>query len=128
MDSNHRTRKRADLQSAAFSHFANPPKKWCRREDLNPQPTDYKSVALPVELQRHNSWWLGTESNRRHEDFQSSALPSELPSHTYFFVKKKLIILVKMAELTGFEPAVSCVTGRHVGPLHHSSTILFLPI
>ena len=24
----------------------------CRREDLNPQPTDYKSVALPVELQR----------------------------------------------------------------------------
>ena len=27
-----------------------------------------------------------------------------------------------MAELTGFEPAVSCVTGRHVGPLHHSST------
>ena len=30
-----------------------PVKKWCRREDLNPQPTDYKSVALPVELQRH---------------------------------------------------------------------------
>ncbi len=29
----------------------------------------------------------------------------------------------KMAELTGFEPAVSCVTGRHVGPLHHSSKI-----
>ena len=26
-----------------------------------------------------------------------------------------------MAELTGFEPAVSCVTGRHVRPLHHSS-------
>ncbi len=43
--------ERTDLQSAAFGHFANPPK-WCRREDLNPQPTDYKSVALPVELQR----------------------------------------------------------------------------
>ncbi len=28
-------------------------KKWCRPEDLNPQPTDYKSVALPVELGRH---------------------------------------------------------------------------
>ena len=27
----------------------------------------------------------------------------------------------KMAELTGFEPAISCVTGRHVRPLHHSS-------
>ena len=45
----------ADLQSAAFSHFATPPakKQWCRQEDLNPQPTDYKSVALPVELHRH---------------------------------------------------------------------------
>ena len=41
----------ADLQSAAFSHFATPPK-WCRPEDLNPQPTDYKSVALPIELGR----------------------------------------------------------------------------
>ncbi len=83
MDSNHRTRKGTDLQSAAFGHFANPPK-WCRREDLNPQPTDYKSVALPVELQRHIQlkWWFGTESNRRHEDFQSSALPTELPNQT----------------------------------------------
>ena len=26
--------------------------KWCRLEDLNPQPTDYKSVALPIELSR----------------------------------------------------------------------------
>ncbi len=43
----------ADLQSAAFSHFATPPKlTWCRLEDLNPQPTDYKSVALPIELSR----------------------------------------------------------------------------
>ncbi len=54
--------KGADLQSAAFSHFATPPTYsldgiykniWCRREDLNPQPTDYKSVALPIELHRH---------------------------------------------------------------------------
>ena len=27
----------------------------CRREDLNPQPTDYKSVALPIELQRQDN-------------------------------------------------------------------------
>ena len=52
-DSNCRTR-RADLQSAAFSHFATPPLRWCRPEDLNPQPTDYKSVALPIELGRQN--------------------------------------------------------------------------
>jgi hypothetical protein len=28
-----------------------------------------------------------------------------------------------MAELTRFELAVSCVTGRHVRPLHHSSIV-----
>ena len=27
--------------------------KWCREQELNPQPTDYKSVALPIELSRH---------------------------------------------------------------------------
>ncbi len=26
---------------------------WSRRRDLNLQPTDYKSVALPIELLRH---------------------------------------------------------------------------
>ena len=25
---------------------------WSWREDLNPQPTDYKSVALPIELRQ----------------------------------------------------------------------------
>ncbi len=56
---------------------------WCRRKDLNPQPTDYKSVALPIELHRHIKLerWLRTESNRRHKDFQSFALPTELLSH-----------------------------------------------
>ena len=29
-----------------------PPQLWCRLKDLNPQPTDYKSVALPIELSR----------------------------------------------------------------------------
>ncbi len=32
---------------------------------------------------------------------------------------------IKMAELTGVEPAISCVTGRHVRPLHHSSGTYF---
>jgi hypothetical protein len=70
------------------------------------------NIISVCQKQKKIKWWLGTESNRRHEDFQSSALPTELPSLT---LKKK------MAELTGFEPAVSCVTGRHVRPLHHSS-------
>jgi hypothetical protein len=50
----------ADLQSAAFSHFATPPR-------IN---------------QIKSKWWLRTESNRRHKDFQSFALPTELLSHT----------------------------------------------
>ncbi len=54
----------ADLQSAAFSHFATPPRAWCRRKDLNPQPTDYKSVALPVELHRHGDKYGGSGRNR----------------------------------------------------------------
>ncbi len=44
----------ADLQSAPFSHSGTCPL-WSRQEDLNPQPTDYKSVALPIELYRHVS-------------------------------------------------------------------------
>ena len=27
---------------------------WCRLSESNQQPTDYKSVALPIELRRHN--------------------------------------------------------------------------
>ncbi len=85
----------------------------CRPEDLNPQPTDYKSVALPIELDRHIfmfiiKWWLGTESNRRHMDFQSIALPTELPSQIQL-----------MAVRTGLEPATSCVTGRHSNQLNY---------
>ena len=86
----------ADLQSAAFSHFATPPyiittKEWT-----------YK-------------WWLRTESNRRHKDFQSFALPTELPSLT----------CTKMAVRTGLEPATSCVTGRHSNQLNYRTVISF---
>ena len=50
-----------DLQSVPFSHLGTPPclvalflrYLWSWREDLNPQPTDYKSVALPIELRQH---------------------------------------------------------------------------
>ncbi len=38
--------------------------KWCRLEDLNPQPTDYKSVALPIELSRLVKKKYGSGRNR----------------------------------------------------------------
>ena len=64
----------ADLQSAPFGQLGNLSKKqWSRRWDSNPQPADYKSAALPIELR-----------------------------------------VGMVAELTGFEPAISGVTGRHV--------------
>ena len=51
---------------------------WCRPEDLNPQPTDYKSVALPIELGRLLKWWRMTGSNRRPSACKADALPAEL--------------------------------------------------
>ena len=70
---------------------------WSWRLESNPQPADYKSAALPVELhQRKNQkkWCLRAESNHRQRDFQSLALPTELPRHLFLpstFVKGKLL-------------------------------------
>ena len=41
---------------------------WSCREDLNLQPTDYKSVALPIELRQHNG---GQEEIRTLGRFQT---------------------------------------------------------
>ena len=52
----------ADLQSAPFSHSGIPPnmmdKYWSWREESNPQPADYKSAALPVELRQHYTMYM----------------------------------------------------------------------
>ena len=37
--------------------------KWSWREELNPQPADYKSAALPIELHQLEKWCLRAESN-----------------------------------------------------------------
>ena len=61
-------------------------------------------------------WWPRTGLNRRHGDFQSPALPTELPGHLGF--KKAL------ADLTGIEPAVFSVTGRHVNRYTTGPTLI----
>ena len=52
---------------------------------LEPQPTDYKSVALPIELGRQYivliKWWRMTGSNRRPSACKADALPAELILH-----------------------------------------------
>ena len=57
--------KTSDLQSDPFGRSGICPYEiiveWSRRLDLNPQPADYKSAALPIELHRH-AWCLGAES------------------------------------------------------------------
>ena len=38
----------------AYCLLATAPAYWCPRRDSNPEPTDYESAALTVELQGHN--------------------------------------------------------------------------
>ena len=70
--------------TGAFFKIGLPPKAgspvhaWSWRWELNPQPTDYKSVALPLSYSSSCFWCLEAESNHRHGDFQSPALPTEL--------------------------------------------------
>ena len=52
--------------------------------------------------------WRGTESNCRHKELQSFALPTELPSQKLY--------TFSITVLAGFEPAISCVTGRRDNP------------
>ena len=47
---------------------------WCRKKESNPQPTDYKSVALPIELFRHKKWWTLWDSNLRPPACKADAL------------------------------------------------------
>ena len=52
-DSNLRRHLPSDLQSDAFDRFATSPQYFMSwRRDLNPQPADYKSAALPIELRQ----------------------------------------------------------------------------
>ena len=50
LDSNQRSPKTRDLQSLAIAAMRHPRECW--RKDLNPQPSDYKSGALPIELRQ----------------------------------------------------------------------------
>ena len=55
-DSNTRSPKTGDLQSPAIAAMRHPHEmgKSCWRKELNPQPSDYKSGALPIELHQRN--------------------------------------------------------------------------
>ena len=58
---------------------------------------------------------LGGERFMTDKELQSFALPTELPSHN---VDNIILIklLINTTVLTGFEPVISCVTGRRDNP------------
>jgi hypothetical protein len=104
---------------------------WLGRLDSNQRVRESKSRALPAWLRPNMVEGEGFEPSKLEAaDLQSAPFNhSGTPPYSMDIDKLLLNILYKhlekiMAELTGFEPAVSCVTGRHVGPLHHSSIFL----
>ena len=83
--------------------------KWSWREELNPQPADYKSAALPIELhQRING---ASERNRTTDTGIFSPLLYQL---SYRGI---------MATRRGLEPLTSAVTGRHSNQLNYRAMI-----
>ena len=41
-----------ESKSCALPAWLHPNENWCRLQESNPQPTDYKSAALPIVLNR----------------------------------------------------------------------------
>ena len=88
----------ADLQSAPFGHSGTYPqnihtRSW--RRDSNPQPADYKSAALPIELRQRN---------------RSERYPV-VPARNTITIRK------------GLEPSTSSVTGWHSNQLNYRTRL-----
>jgi hypothetical protein len=96
-----------------MTHFKN--ERWCRPEDLNPQPTDYKSVALPIELGRQIFNHGGLRRSRTADTLSFNQVLYQLSYQAY------ILLYLLMAVWTGLEPATSCVTGRHSNQLNYQT-------
>ncbi len=106
--------------------------------DSNPQPADYKSAALPIELHQRMQiiffWCLGADSNHRHRDFQSLALPTELPRHLCIYIliscymqeQIHTIQFKYLATRNGLEPSTSSVTGWRSNQLNYRAKYSYI--
>jgi hypothetical protein len=79
------------------------------------------SKAVPADLQSAPFGQLGYPSNCGADD--GTRTRNLLITSQLLYQLSYIGIKGKMAELTRVELAISCVTGRHVRPLHHSSMI-----
>ncbi len=81
-------------------------------EPLNPKERIYSPSRLATSLLLHG----GAGQNRTADTRSFNPLLYQL---SYRAIKNKLFIFVNWIEMTvptGIEPAISCVTGRHVNP------------
>ncbi|GEM_PF-6720610 len=59
----------------------------CWRRDSNPQPADYKSAALPVELRKHNFQILKIKYNNFFSKSQINLFPIRRNFKNYYYNK-----------------------------------------
>ena len=115
-------------------------KVWWRDAELNCGHMDFQSTALPTELSRQllvqnggadgicSFVSLSFAAETRTPSSKDSVRPFKSRKHAPMACLPKspqpypAFYLYKMAELTGFEPAISCVTGMCPKPLDDSST------
>ncbi len=63
---------------------------WCQLQESNSQPTNYKSVALPIELSWHIIIWLGClDSNQSNHRVKVCCLTNLATSQYFYWQERK---------------------------------------
>ena len=93
---------------------------WSWRLESNPQPADYKSAALPVELRQHNSYGASGR-NRTTDTGIFSPLLYRLSYRGICYRLQKAL-----ATRMGLEPTTSSVTGWRSNQLNYRAMAIFL--
>ena len=101
------SRGRYSLGSALGAH-------WSWRQELNPQPADYKSAALPIELRQHKTGFIHQRS-RDCKNFLQFFAPAE-PLQTYIrFARGCQMVFGIFAQRHGVWRPPPRVAGRRPG-------------